>query len=169
MNTIEQELQDQVLQLMRDKRTDQLTGLGNYLAFREYIGNLRKLGCGFSVVLIDMTNLKAANEQLGHFGADALLAKVGSKIRGHDHVFRHGGDEFAVVLPGCPLGGAISVRNRIELDVGLDWLENGMPICAVASACQVTPDVDLDGQLNRCDNALEERKVGIKRDLVRCQ
>ena len=167
MSAIAQELEEPVLRLTRDKRTDQLTGLGNYLAFREYIGNLRLLGCGFSVVLIDMTNLKAANEELGHFGADALLAKVGSKIRDHDHVFRHGGDEFAVVLPGCPLGGAEAVRNRIELDVGISWLDNGKPICAVASACQITPDVELDGQLNICDHALEERKAEIKSQLVR--
>jgi len=163
---MEDEYQEAILLLMRDKRTDSLTGLGNYFAFQEYVRNLEALGVGFSVVLFDMTNLKAANEELGHFGADAVLHQVGQRIRcGYDHVFRHGGDEFAVVLPRCALGGAQAVRDRIEKAVGVSRLKSGKPVAAVGACIQVTPDVSLTAQLNRCDKNLELRKAELKRQL----
>jgi len=153
------EYENQILRLMQSERTDRLTGLGNYAGFREYCNNLVMLGVPFSVVLFDMTNLKRANETLGHFGADALLHKVGRLIREcHDQVFRHGGDEFAVVLPGAPPGGALVVRDRIESNVGLSRLPDGTPVRAIGSVAHVPPNGNMDAELNRADKALETRK-----------
>jgi diguanylate cyclase (GGDEF)-like protein len=144
-------------------RTDKLTGLGNYLAFREYVGNLVALGVAFSVILFDMTNLKAANEALGHFGADVLLANVGGMIRkGADHVFRHGGDEFAIVLACAPTGGALKVRDRIEEQVGVSYLRCGSMVRIVGEVGTWVPDLDLDHTLNQIDKALERRKAKVK-------
>ncbi len=166
MDHLETEYQEQIIQLMKDKRTDQLTGLGNYCAFREYVHNLSSMGCVFSVVLFDATNLKAANEELGHFGADALLHKIGQKIRDYDAAFRYGGDEYAVVLPSCSLGEAKAVRDRVEMAVGVRWLSSGHPVTLVGECAQIRSDVDLDRQLNRCDNLLEKRKISTKNELV---
>lgn len=148
-----------ILRLMASERTDKLTGLGNYAGFREYCDHLVLLGVPFSVVLFDMTNLKRANETLGHFGADVLLTKVGSLIREcHDQVFRHGGDEFAVVLPCSPPSGALNVRDRIEENVGLSRLPDGTPVRAIGSVAHVPPGGNVDAELNRADKALETRK-----------
>lgn len=165
---MEHEYQETIARLMAEKRTDELTKLGNYRAFREYIMMLRDLGVGFSVALFDMTNLKWANECLGHFGADVLLCNIGQLIRGvrgddaSDAVFRHGGDEFAVVLPCCPTGGALAVRDRIEEAVGEVILRDGVKVRAVGAVCTIVPGADLDAELNRADKELERRKAKVK-------
>ena len=161
---MQHEYEETIVRLMTEKRTDALTGLGNRAAFLEYCVALSDLGVPFSVVLLDMTNLKRANEMLGHFGADVLLNAVGRMIRagGWDAVFRHGGDEFAVVLPACPPGGAAGVRDRIEDAIGLVTLKDGTPVRAIGSPAHVAPGGNLHGELNRADRALEARKAAWK-------
>lgn len=162
------EYENQIAKLMQAERTDRLTGLGNYGAFMEYCTNLVAMGVPFSVVLLDMTNLKKANELLGHFGGDLLLHKVGQLIRsgGWDAVFRHGGDEFAVILPACPPSGALSVRDRVEASVGIQHLSDGTPVRAIGSVAHVPPQGDLHSELNRADKALEQRKAAWKQSCL---
>ena len=58
-------------------------------------------------VMIDMDNFKQINDQLGHDTGDTLLTLLASIIRGsirHDDLpIRMGGDEFLLLMPGCPL------------------------------------------------------------------
>ena len=57
-----------------------------------------------ALLMMDLDNFKAYNDRLGHPAGDALLHAIGAAIygsaRGEDRVFRYGGDEFAVLLPG---------------------------------------------------------------------
>jgi diguanylate cyclase (GGDEF)-like protein len=153
--------EDQIVRLMAAARTDALTGLGNYRAFMGHCVNLDGMGVPFSVVLLDMTNLKRANAVLGHFGADTLLQRVGSAIRGGgwDAVYRYGGDEFAVVLPRSCRTGALLVRERIEQAVGTFTLSDGTQVRAIGAVAYVQPGVDLNDELNRADHELERRKA----------
>ena len=167
-NVDETEYEEAIVRLMVAGRTDKLTGLGNYSAFMEYCGALCLLGVPFSIVMLDLTNLKRANEMLGHFGADVLLHKVGQSIRagGWDAVFRYGGDEFAVVLPACSAGGAVGVRDRIEEMVGTQTLPDHTPVRAIGSVAHLPPGGDLHSELNRADKALESRKAQWKTKYV---
>ncbi|WP_432798336.1 GGDEF domain-containing protein [Poriferisphaera sp. WC338] len=58
-------------------------------------------------LMIDMDNFKHINDQLGHDTGDTLLTLLSSIIRGsirHDDLpIRLGGDEFLLLMPGCPL------------------------------------------------------------------
>jgi diguanylate cyclase (GGDEF)-like protein len=84
-------------------RTDPLTGLLNRRAFDEQTRN-PAMGSG-SVAILDLNDLKPLNDEFGHHTGDVALRLVARALRIHfrvtDPLFRMGGDEFAVVMPGC--------------------------------------------------------------------
>lgn len=69
----------------------------------------------FSLVFIDLDQLKQINDREGHHAGDLYLTRftkeLGSCLRKADIFARVGGDEFVVLLPGCPLKTA---RKRFE-------------------------------------------------------
>ncbi len=71
-----------------------------------------------TLLMIDMDRFKALNDTLGHVAGDDILRVVGqiihSTIREGDFGFRYGGDEFAVVLPGCEAAAAKRVIDRLQ-------------------------------------------------------
>jgi two-component system, cell cycle response regulator len=86
--------------------TDTLTRLANRQLILEYLellvaGNARHADHG-AVLLVDLDNFKPINDKYGHDAGDALLIKVGERlknsVRGEDVVGRLGGDKFIVLL-----------------------------------------------------------------------
>lgn len=83
---------------------DELTGLYNLRGFQLLAGQSLRLAqraqTEFSVLFIDLDNLKKINDELGHEAGSAFLAETGSILnsifRETDVIGRVGGDEFAV-------------------------------------------------------------------------
>jgi len=83
---------------------DGLTGLANRILLREQIAlTLRRPdGGGFALLCLNLDNLKAVNDTLGHPTGDALLCEVAARLAQtcpQGFVARLGGDEFALILP----------------------------------------------------------------------
>jgi diguanylate cyclase (GGDEF)-like protein len=88
---------------------DPLTGLWNRRYFEERLNEeqsrSQRAGSGrrFSVLVVDINDFKAINDDHGHPVGDALLKWAGeflaTHLRTHDVPCRTGGDEFAVLLP----------------------------------------------------------------------
>ena len=97
--------------------TDDLTGLLNHGSLREWLSRSAAAGGAFSLIMLDLDEFKAVNDAFGHQAGDRLLSEMGSTIasagRDADLVFRYGGDEFAVLLPGADAAGAMVVAERI--------------------------------------------------------
>jgi len=112
--TLEDQLRHQAL-------SDSLTGLGNHRRLFEVlhaeICRTKRTGREFSLLLLDLDGLKSINDQFGHpVGSRALcrLAEiVADCCRSVDTAARHGGDEFALVLPETGPTAAALVGQRI--------------------------------------------------------
>ena len=107
--------------LKREASHDPLTRLNNRRLFmdriQQEIARAEAAGEMFSVVFLDVNDLKLVNDSYGHLAGDALLREVANAltdaVRGEDVVARYGGDEFVVLLPGTPRAAAAVVAQRI--------------------------------------------------------
>ena len=94
--------------LATQARTDTLTRLGNRRAFEDdlsqAIAQRSGTGHGFALMAIDLDGLKRINDTNGHPAGDAHIRLVAeciqSVVQDHGSVYRTGGDEFMVILPG---------------------------------------------------------------------
>jgi diguanylate cyclase (GGDEF)-like protein len=100
---------------------DELTGLLNRRAFRLRFAQTAAVGRP-SVMLLDLDHFKPLNDRHGHAAGDAVLrafaATAAGQLRRHDVFARHGGDEFAVLLPDTEVGDALQVAERVREAVG---------------------------------------------------
>jgi diguanylate cyclase (GGDEF)-like protein len=104
--------------LQEQARVDSLTGLVNRRVFDEALETslTRPVPAGTALVLIDVDAFKTINDRHGHpVGDDVLVHLAGvlrEQVRAEDAVLsRLGGDELAVLLPGCTVDVA---RRRAE-------------------------------------------------------
>lgn len=71
-----------------------------------------------SVLAMDLDRFKFINDHYGHSTGDRALTWVASTMRGllreHDHLGRHGGDEFIAVLPNTNHACALEIAGRIS-------------------------------------------------------
>jgi diguanylate cyclase (GGDEF)-like protein/PAS domain S-box-containing protein len=108
-------------QLRHQASSDSLTSLANYRRLFEVlhaeICRSKRTGRDFSLVLLDLDGLKKINDRFGHQAGDRALCRLGQTLkdcsRSIDTAARHGGDEFALVLPETGLADATLVARRI--------------------------------------------------------
>ncbi|HEY1451728.1 MAG TPA: GGDEF domain-containing protein [Solirubrobacteraceae bacterium] len=101
---------------------DPLTGLFNRNAliprFTELKHQARLTRQPICLLLCDIDNFKAINDEHGHDRGDAVLCDTAYELRKHLHsfelVYRLGGEEFLVVLPGVERRDGHEVAERLR-------------------------------------------------------
>jgi two-component system, cell cycle response regulator len=111
--------------LLRSGITDALTGLYNrrYLQYRlvDELARARREARPLGCIMLDVDHFKPVNSRWGHVAGDHILAQIAHVIRetcrDSDVPIRYGGEEFAVLLPGADLQGAIVTAERVRAAV----------------------------------------------------
>jgi diguanylate cyclase (GGDEF)-like protein len=101
---------------------DELTGLSNHRRFRQILAKeverAKRFDRPLSVVMLDLDDFKAINDNHGHLMGDRVLREVGRILklesREVDEPARYGGEEFAIALPETRIDGAMEVGERIR-------------------------------------------------------
>lgn len=98
--------------------TDILTGIPNRQAFESRIALCIKEQTPFCLLLADIDFFKKFNDNYGHQLGDKILRFVAQTIqkhlKGQDMATRFGGEEFAIILPETPFGGAMAVAENLR-------------------------------------------------------
>ena len=112
-------LEDAYARARAESLRDSLTGLGNHRAFqeeleRQWVGATR-YNTRMALAIVDLDDFRRINELEGHVGGDRVLvaaaATLTAGLRRSDRIFRVGGDEFAVIMPGADSeAGFLSLR-----------------------------------------------------------
>lgn len=103
-------------------RTDELTGLPNRRAWDELLVQelavAERHGQALSVAMLDLDFFKKYNDEHGHLAGDRLLRAAAAawqaELRSSDVLARWGGEEFALMLPGCDGAGAARLIERLR-------------------------------------------------------
>jgi len=106
---------------------DQLTNLPNRNRFYEKLNELietsKNQNSEFSLLFIDLDRFKEVNDTMGHEIGDQLLIKIAENmnrcVQGDEMIFRHGGDEFTILLPHSSISKAKAISKKVvdELSV----------------------------------------------------
>ncbi|HSP33322.1 MAG TPA: diguanylate cyclase [Thermoanaerobaculia bacterium] len=112
-------------ELQERARTDELTRLPNFRAFREHIDEeIRRAiryGERFGVLVLDLDHFKQYNDRFGHLAGNDALQRVAATIRlavrAVDFPARYGGEEFAVIVPLADAASLRRIAERIRVSI----------------------------------------------------
>jgi len=102
--------------------TDALTGLYNQRYFHETLRRevlrAQRYERNLALIVFDVDDFKAINDQIGHLAGDRVLAQAADRlreaVRSVDVPARIGGDEFAVILPESDAEDADQLYRRVQ-------------------------------------------------------
>ena len=151
---------------------DSLTGLHNRAFFESQMSveleRAIRLAQPLALLFVDIDHFKRINDGFGHDVGDLLLEHVARTIAGHlrriDQVFRWGGEEFVVLLPGTGADEGFQAAERLRTVVERSplTLADGKQIDSTVSVgVALAPEHALGGErafLRHADQALYAAK-----------
>ncbi|GAA3848735.1 GGDEF domain-containing protein [[Pseudomonas] carboxydohydrogena] len=152
---------------------DDLTGVANrrrlLMSLAEECARSDRAMQPFSVLLMDIDEFKAINDNYGHAAGDECLRQftrtVQQRLRTGDLLARMGGDEFCVVLPATTLHEAgLIARDMLGLCVAsqVHWSAAAIRLSTSIGVAQWRPEIGHD--FGRLIAAADEALYASKRD-----
>lgn len=145
---------------------DTLTGLPNRRSLEARFEDLRaealRTDMPVALLLCDLDLFKSINDAHGHQRGDAVLLAVAQAIRRSlrptEQVYRVGGEEFLVLLPGCDLEQAATVAERVRSAIESSQPSGLAVTASVGVGAAEGEDIDFHELFRVADTALYEAK-----------
>ncbi|MEZ5741846.1 MAG: GGDEF domain-containing protein [Burkholderiaceae bacterium] len=171
-----QRLAEELARTREEAQMDPLTGLLNRRIFASNSGSqieqsqaaTRKDPHHLTLVMVDIDNFKAINDEHGHIFGDKVIQGVArilnDGVMRKDHVARYGGEEFALILPETDIQGGAAVAERIRESVARSRIRraNSGPGAdqhhGLAGVAQYKPGETDEQLIDRADQALYAAK-----------
>lgn len=142
---------------------DPLTGAVTRSSFYDRAADIGRVP--MTVIVADIDNFKAFNDEHGHLAGDIALQQVATTLirncREEDVVARFGGEEFLILLPGTGPEDGARVAERLcarlrdrRVEVG----DKHLLVTASFGVAEVTDPGNIDAAIGRADAALYEAK-----------
>ena len=135
------DMENDMLKLQKEARTDLLTGAMNRAAGTSAINRMlvQELhpGCVNTFAIVDLDNFKTLNDVMGHMWGDRALCEVVLIMKKHcraqDIVCRLGGDEFVVFLPDMTREAAEESLRVLSAKLHIDYVKENLEVMISAS------------------------------------
>jgi diguanylate cyclase (GGDEF)-like protein len=120
-------------------------------------------GLSHALLLCDLDHFKEINDRLGHAAGDAVLQDVAytmrAALRAGDSIYRVGGEEILVILPGAGEEDAMEIAERLRCAVG-DRKPVGVTVTvSIGVAVSRGNAIDTDSLIAEADEALYRAKA----------
>ena len=164
--------QSHIQDLTEYANIDGLTGAYNHRYFYELIGvefeDSMKNNLHLSLLMVDIDYFKKYNDMYGHAKGDELLKTITSllhkNIRISDSLFRYGGDEFCIILPGTNKEDASLIANKLREEAynynsfGQEYLPDGKLTISIGVSTLNTKSENCNNFIENADMALYRAK-----------
>lgn len=152
-------------------KIDPLTGANNRASMDEALDREIDLAhrhqSALSVIMLDLDHFKQINDNYGHSAGDDVLKEcvecANQALRSTDMLFRYGGEEFLIILPGEDVVGtalaAERLRSVIEKHVFISG-QSTIPVTMSVGSATLTLQDTSNTIIDRADHALYTAKNG---------
>ncbi|MDX9813072.1 MAG: GGDEF domain-containing protein [Sulfurimonas sp.] len=176
-NSVISTLNAKVEELEKTSNLDPLTKTFNRRALDSYLTNifLNNIKHPLYIIMLDIDDFKAINDNYGHITGDKVLIYVASllkkTLRDGDKIFRYGGEEFTITISRATDAQVESIAKRILKLIetsNLIYLGEKMQITASLGLTKLlSSDKKPEELLERADKALYSSKANGKNMLTK--
>lgn len=146
--------------------TDKLTGAYNRRTWDEEIrrefSKANRQSSRLCLVMTDLDHFKRVNDKFGHQRGDRVLQEFTERlrqaVRASDTLYRLGGEEFAVLLPGTDIEQGRVTAEKLRVHVANTPLD-GLPITASFGVAETDGNESPDEFFRRADQAMYAAKA----------
>ena len=152
-------------ELIRHKAEhDALTDLLNRGSFEKLLNIYEKGDAPYALIIVDVDYFKSVNDTCGHAAGDATLKKISSLLytafRSIDHIFRIGGDEFAIIMVEMTSDLSYTIQEKVDaINQTLAQEDDGLPKVSLSVGVAFSDRPDPTGTIFQdADQALYHQK-----------
>jgi len=117
-----------------------------------------------ALAMLDIDHFKKVNDSYGHAAGDAVLVSIAravkSDLRPYDQIYRYGGEEFIICMPGTTIDEASEIVERLRLSISALRFDFGeIQVTASFGVTVLRESQSVEEAISCADKAMYEAKA----------